>query len=172
MPTCSNMPIEQSCQSCLRGGHSRAVRVLRSSSFSRATFRSVGELLFRQRHAMGAYPIVLSGMADQSAPAAADVEQGFSRQEPPICGRSYRACRPAPSQVVVPVFEIGAGVDHLRIEEFGQKTGGEVVVIMDVLLVARLGPSTRGFSRRLPAATGRRGTRIQTWRALQAREVC
>ena len=39
----------------------------------------LAELFFGQRHAVGANSIVLRRMADQSSPAAADIEQGISR---------------------------------------------------------------------------------------------
>src|SRR5580692_12101050 len=88
---------------------------------------------------MGANAIMLGGMADEGAPAAADVEQGFSGLEPQFAADHIELVGLRCRKIVVPVFEIGAGVDHLRIEKEFVKSIGEVVVIMDVLLVARLG---------------------------------
>ena len=62
--------------------------------------------------------VVLRGVADERAPAAADVEQavspGFRRSLRQIMSSLSRCAR---VEIVVPVVEIGAGIDHLRVEE-------------------------------------------------------
>jgi hypothetical protein len=96
------------------------------------------------------------GVTDERAPAAADVEQGFSRLEPQLAADHVELVSLRGGEIVVPVFKIGAGVNHLRIEKEFVKAVRDVVVIVDVGLVGRLGTVgarlAHGFERPGPAA--------------------
>jgi hypothetical protein len=77
-------------------------------------------------------------MADQRAPAAADVEQRLVGLEPQLAARDIELVALRGREIVVPVGEVAARVDHLGIEKQRVEGVGEVVVILDVVLVAGL----------------------------------
>ena len=80
--------------------------------------------------------VMLRGMADQRAPAAADVEQAIAGLQPQLAADHVELVALRAGEIVVPVrLKVGAGIDHLRIEEEPVEGVRDVVVIGDVRLV-------------------------------------
>ena len=74
-------------------------------------------------------------MADEAAPAAADVEEPFARLQAQLAADHLQLVALRLRDVVVPVGVVGAGVDHLRIEKERVEVVRQVVVELDVVLV-------------------------------------
>ena len=74
-------------------------------------------------------------MAGESAPAAAHVEQSLAGLEPQLAAHHVQLLDLGLVEIVVPIMEIRAGVDHLLVEPELVKGIRHVVVIGDVLLV-------------------------------------
>ena len=94
-----------------------------------------GELLLRQRDAVRGDAVVLRRVADEPAPAAADVEEALARLQAQLAADHLQLVALRLRDVVVPVGVVGAGVDHLRIEEERVEVVRQVVVELDVVLV-------------------------------------
>ncbi len=94
------------------------------------------ELLLRQRHAVRLHAVVLRSVADQRAPAAANVEEALALREPQLAADHLQLVALRLREVIAPLDEVSAGVNHLRIEEERVERIGEVVVVLDVVLVA------------------------------------
>ena len=84
-----------------------------------------------ERHADAAHAVVLGGVDQQRAPAAADVEQPLAGLRAAACGRSARACAPARPRATRRVGEVRARVDHARAEQQLVEAVGDVVVVLD-----------------------------------------
>ena len=93
-------------------------------------------LFLGQRHAGRLDAVMLRGMADQRAPAAADVEEAIARLQPQLAADHVELVRLRAGEIVVPVgLKVGAGIDHLGIEEEPVERVRDVVVVGDVPLV-------------------------------------
>ena len=69
-------------------------------------------------------------MADQRAPAAADIEQPVTRREPQLAADHVELVALRPVEVVVPGGrEIAAGVDHLVVEKEPVEAVRDIVVL-------------------------------------------
>ncbi len=108
-------------------------------------FRGEVELRLRQRHAMRAHAVVLCRMADQPAPAAADVEQRFARAEPQLAARHVELRDLGRGEVRFPIPEIGAGIDHLRIEKERVEGVRDVIMKLHLRLVVAALAMLRGL---------------------------
>ena len=91
------------------------------------------ELPLRQRHADAARAELLGGANHQRAPAAADVEQGLARPHVDLGQDVVDLLLLGGGEVLVAVFEIGAGIHHRRIEEHLVELVRDVVVIANRL---------------------------------------
>src|SRR5262245_25059124 len=78
---------------------------------------------------------MLGGVAREGAPSAADVEKFFAGPQTQLAADHVELVALRGGEVVVPVFEIGAGVDHLGIEKERVERVRQVVVVLNVLLV-------------------------------------
>ena len=106
----------------------------RRATFSRASVACSSD----KRHAGRLDAVMLRGMADERAPAAADVEEAIARLQPQLAADHVELVVLRAGEIVVPVgLKVGAGIDHLRIEEEPVEGVRDVVVIGDVLLVGR-----------------------------------
>ncbi len=92
-------------------------------------------LRLRQGHAMGGDAVVLGGVAQQRAPAAADVEEQLPRLQPQLAADDVELVPLRLLQRVGPVAEIGAGIDHLRVEEELVEFVAGIVVELDEIPV-------------------------------------
>ena len=110
--------------------------VTRSSSPSRFTLaRACSSCVSRQRDAVRGDAVILRRVADEPAPAAADVEKALARLQPQLAADHLQLVGLRLRDAVAPVGEVGARVDHLRVEEERVEVVGEVVVELDVVLV-------------------------------------
>src|SRR5262249_25015565 len=73
------------------------------------------------------------------APAAADVEESLFRPQTKLAADHVELVALRGRKVVRPVFEIGAAVDDLGIEKERVECVGNVVMVLDVLLVGGFG---------------------------------
>ncbi len=94
-----------------------------------------GELLLRQRDAVRGDAVVLRRVADEAAPAAADVEEALAGLQAQLAADHFELVALRLGDVVVPVGVVGAGVDHLGVEEERVELVRQVVVELDVVLV-------------------------------------
>ena len=93
-------------------------------------------LLHREGHAHRLNAIMLRRMADQRAPAAADVEMPGARLEAQFAADHVELVELALVDIVMEIGRvIGAGIDHLLVEEELIEGVRDVVVMGDVLLV-------------------------------------
>ena len=142
MPTCSNMPTEPILSNSAFALHQRVVAQFERHPVGEA--KALGllarerDLLLRQRHADDLRAVVLSRVAGERAPAAADVEHRLARLEPQLAADHVELLPLRRVEIVAPVVEIGAGVDHVLIEPQGVERIGDVVVVGDVALVLGL----------------------------------
>jgi len=79
--------------------------------------------------------MVAGGMDRQRAPAAADVEQGHPRAQPQLATHMFQLGLLGLGQVLVATREIRAGIHHGRVEPARIEVVGDVVVVLDRLLV-------------------------------------
>jgi hypothetical protein len=79
----------------------------------------VGELLLGERDAERVDPEMPGGVTDERAPAAANVEQTIARLQAKLPADDVKLVLLRSRQIVVPVAEIGAAVDQLRVEKEG-----------------------------------------------------
>ena len=98
-------------------------------------FLGVGDLLLRQRHAKRFDAIVLCRVTRQRAPAAAHIENGIARFQAKFAADHVELLQLHTIEIVAPVMEVGAGVDHLLVEPELIERVGDIVVIGDVFLV-------------------------------------
>ena len=104
----------------------------------------IGQLLLRQRHAVRLDAVVLGRMAEQRAPAAADVEEALAGLQAQLAADHVELVVLGGGEVVRPVAIIGAGVDHLGVEEERVELVRQVVVERDELLVVAVAPTFAG----------------------------
>ena len=97
------------------------------------------ELVLRQGHAEHPGAMVLRRVDRQGAPAAADVEQAHARAQPQLATHMLELGLLGLRQGFVASREIGAGIDHRRIEPARIEVVGDVVVILDRLAVRTAG---------------------------------
>ena len=88
---------------------------------------------------MRAHAVIPRGVTDERAPAAADVEKALARLQPQLAADHVELVVLRSREVIVRLAEIGAGVDHLGIEKELVERVREVVVVVNVLAVSRLG---------------------------------
>ena len=110
---------------------------------------------------MRANAVVLGGVKEERAPAAADVEKGIVRLQPQLAADHVELVALRSRDVVVQLGKIGAAVDHLGIEKERVELVRKIVVILNVLLIGRLASVAAAPSRRAPlrAAMVRRAGR-------------
>src|SRR5581483_5194415 len=77
----------------------------------------IGILILRQGHAVRAHAVMLSRVADERTPAAADVEERLAGFQPQLAADHVELIALGLGDVVMPFAEIGAAIDHLRIEK-------------------------------------------------------
>ncbi len=93
----------------------------------------------------------------EAAPAAAKVEHALARQDAQIAAQILELRGPGRRQIILALFEIGAGVDHPRIEPELEKRVRPIVVKRDRLPVPRAGMQRiREVPQPPPAFAGRR----------------
>src|SRR5262249_41441076 len=97
---------------------------------------------------MRANAVIFSRVANERAPAAANVEKGLAWLEAQLATYDVEFITLRCREVVFPVFEISAGVNHLWIEKELVECIREIVMVADVLLVRGLA----AISARLVAA--------------------
>ncbi|MNK35689.1 hypothetical protein D3C87_542200 [compost metagenome] len=97
------------------------------------------ELVLRQRDAHAARAELLRRADHQRAPAAADVEQRLPGLEFDLGEDVVDFLQLRGGQVFVAVLEVGARIDHVRIEPELVERVRHVVVVLDGFLVRRLG---------------------------------
>ncbi len=79
---------------------------------------------------------MLGRVADESAPAAADIEEAIAGLQPQLAADHVELVELRAGEIVVPVgLKIRAGIDHLGVEEEPIEGVRHVVMIGDVLLV-------------------------------------
>ena len=119
-----------------------------------------GELRLRQGHSMRLDVIVTGRVADEAAPAAADVEKALALLQAQLAADHVELGDLGLLQTRDLARKIGAGIDHLGIEPECVKCVRDVVVIGDVLLVpARIAAGwlyIRDLVQRPGAAAGHR----------------
>ena len=94
------------------------------------------ELVLRQRDAGRVHAVVLRRPEHEPAPAAADVEEGFARREAQLAADVVELARLRVGERVGVAPEVGARVHHPRVEPQPVESVGDVVVMLDVRLVA------------------------------------
>ena len=97
---------------------------------------AVVELGLGQGDAVDGDAVVPGRPARQAGPAAADVEQLLARLEAQLAADPVQLLFLGGFQRRVVVGEIGAGVDHLRIQEDGVEVVADIIVELDEVLVA------------------------------------
>ena len=107
----------------------------------------VGGLLFGKRYAIGDGAVMLRGVADQRAPAAADIEEPLARLEPELAADHLQLVGLHAVDVVRPVGGVAAAINHLAVEEERVEGVRHVVVVGDVALVLRGRAARRGLVR-------------------------
>ena len=93
------------------------------------------ELLLRQCHAMAGRAKVLRGMADQAAPAAADVEKAVAGGQPQLLANAVQLGDLGLFEAGVLRREIGTGINHFGIKKQAEKGIRHIVVELDQFLV-------------------------------------
>lgn len=79
-----------------------------------------------------------SGQARQAAPATADIQQLLARLQAQLATQVAKLGQLRGGEVFPAGFEIGAGIDHFRIQPEPVEVVGQVVVVMDGLGVGGL----------------------------------
>src|SRR5690606_5814433 len=92
-------------------------------------------LRLRQGHAVGANAIVLRRMAQERAPAAADVEEGLARTQPQLAADQVELVPLRLLERVGPVAEVRARIDHLAVEKQRVEGVADIVVKLNEVLV-------------------------------------
>ena len=92
-------------------------------------------LRLRQGDAVRGHAVALRGVAQQRAPAAADVEQRFARPQPQLAAYQLELVPLRLLQRIRPVAKVCAGIDHLGIEEQRIELVARVVMELDEVLV-------------------------------------
>ena len=95
------------------------------------------ELVLRQRHAHAARAKVPRRAQHQRPPATADVQQALAGLQPDLAQDVVDLLLLRLRQGLVAVLEIGAGIDHGRVQPLRVERVGDVVVVPDGLAVAR-----------------------------------
>lgn len=96
------------------------------------------ELVLGQCHAHAIRAIVLRGADHQGAPAAADVQQAVPRPHLDLGQDVVDLLELRGFQAFIAILEIGAGVDHARVQPALVEGVGHVVVVLDGFPVALL----------------------------------
>ncbi len=96
-------------------------------------------LLGRQRDAGGVHAVVLGGVQDQRAPAAADIEQAHARLEIELAADQVELGPLRVGQRLVRAGEVRARVGHRLVEQQPVEVVGQVVVVRDRRAVAAAG---------------------------------
>ena len=102
-------------------------------------------LCLGQRDAMRRDAVVHRRVAQQAAPATADIEKPLARLKTQLPADHVELVVLRLGQGVVPVGEIGAGVLHLRIEEEGVEVVANIIVELDERLFVPVGLLAAGF---------------------------
>ena len=105
----------------------------------RDTFARQFELAVRQRDADRADAVVLGRVQDQPAPAAADVEEAFAGAQTQLAADQVELGELRVLQRVAGVAEVGARVDHARVEPEPVEVVADVVVMLDRVAVEPCG---------------------------------
>src|SRR5207237_10738991 len=82
------------------------------------------------------HTIVLRGIDEQPAPATADIQQTLPRSQAQLATKVLHLVFLCRLQVVIRRSEVGAGVNHARIQPERKKIVGAVVVIVGSLAIA------------------------------------
>ena len=90
-------------------------------------------LLLRQRDAMADDAIVLGGMDQHRAPAAADVEQPVARLQPELAADMVELVCLRLVDAIGEIREVAAAVDHALVEEEPVEGVRNIVVMLDRL---------------------------------------
>ena len=98
-------------------------------------FHRVIMLGLRKRHAMRRNSIGPGGVAQQSAPATANIEKPITGSQAELLADDVELVPLRPLQRIVGVGEIGAGILHLGIEEEGVEVVADIVVKLNERLV-------------------------------------
>ena len=108
-----------------------------------------------QGDAVGKDAVALRRMAQERAPAAADVEEGLAGAQPQLAADEVELVPLRLLERVGPVAEIRAGIDHLRIEEELIEFVAGIVMKLDELLFLVLRPPGRIAAMELVTDRGR-----------------
>ncbi|MNS89316.1 hypothetical protein D3C72_1233250 [compost metagenome] len=80
--------------------------------------------------------VIAGRPAGQSAPAAADVEHALARLQPQLAADAIQLLLLGRLQRRIVSGEVGAGIDHLRVEEEAVEVVTDIIVELDEVLVA------------------------------------
>jgi hypothetical protein len=94
----------------------------------------MGVLRFRQSDTVRVRAVVLRRMAQQRAPAAADVEKGLAGTQPELAAHQVELVALRLRKRIRPVAKVCAGIDHLGIEEELIEFIAGIVVELDEIL--------------------------------------
>ena len=96
-------------------------------------------LVLRERHAKASCTVFLRCADDKCPPATADIQQSLPRFDLDFCQDMIDFFQLRGGQVFVTVFEIGAGIHHVRVQPFCIKLIRYVIVVLNGLFVDFLG---------------------------------
>ena len=101
-------------------------------------FDSIAILFFTERNAMGVNTIMACRPTDQRTPATTDIEQALTRRQTQLTADIVQLVFLRTGERLAGVMEIGAGIDHLRIQPQAIKIVAEIVMMSDA--GARIAP--------------------------------
>ena len=145
--------------------------VMRSSRPSaRMRSRASAVCCFRQRDAVADDAVVLGGMDQHRAPAAADVEQPLARLQPQLAADMVELVGLRLVDAVGEIGEIAAAVDHAFVEEEPVEIVRDVVVMLDRFLVGAADEGVAAGKLVGPFCASRESQRRQVAQELQLRQ--